>query len=193
MLRPTALFLVAVFCAVAAAGAQKEQSFPHAKKNGRATVEYRHEGLTVVVNYDFSQNDHKGFWLLIDVAMASTKRFVLHRDNFTLVTPEGRTVKLATQEALIADSAGITSLLQNSKPQRRQLDSYFNQRDTREHMNFYSIPGVRTVSNEAIVDNDRVTIGELLFRSPEGRWQEGTHRLAIDNEKGKAALPITLN
>jgi hypothetical protein len=191
MFRPIAILLVAVVGA-GVANAQKEQSFPNTKKYGRATVEYRHEGLNVVANYDYSQRNHKGFWLLIDVGLASKDRFVLHRDNFTLVTPEGRTVKLATQEAVIADSPGITSLVQNAKTQRQQVVSYFSQRSTLEEMRFYSLPGVRTVSDEAIVDNDRATLGVLLFRSPEGSWQAGTYRLAVDNQRAKAALPITL-
>jgi hypothetical protein len=37
-----------------------------------------------------------------------------------------------------------------------------------------------------------VTTGALLFNSPEGRWQEDTYRLAVDNEKAQAALPIAL-
>ena len=188
MLRPIAILLVGVL----GADAQIEQSFPHTKKYGRATVEYRHEGLTLVANYDYSQRNHKGFWLLIDVGAAAKDRFVLHRDNFTLVTPEGRTVKLAMQEAVIADSPGITSLVQNARTQRQQLQSYFSQRNVVEELRFYSLPGIRTVSDEAVVDNDRVAIGALLFRSPEGSWRPGTYRLALDNERAKAALPITL-
>jgi hypothetical protein len=171
---------------------QKEQLFPHTKKNGRAEVEYRHEGLTFVANYNYSQQNHRMPWLLIDVALGSNTRFVLHRDNFSIVTPEGRTVKLATQEAVAADGAGLTSLVQNSKIHRRNLDGYFAQRSARELIRFFSFPFERTTSNEAIVDNDRVTSGALLFKSPEGSWQEGTYRLAIDNEKAKAALPIAL-
>jgi hypothetical protein len=188
MLRTFAILLVAAV----GVSAQIEQSFPHTKKYGRATGEYRHEGLSFVANYDYSQRDHKGFWLLIDVGLASKDRFVVHRDNFTLVTPEGRTVKLATQQAVIADSAGITSLVQNSKTQRQQLLSYFNQRNTVEELRLYSLPGIRTVSDEAVVDNDRATLGVLLFRSPEGSWQAGTYRLALDNARAKAALPIQL-
>jgi hypothetical protein len=176
----------------AGATAQREFSFPHTKKSGRATSEYRHQGFHVVINYDYSQRNHSGAWLLIDIAMASTNRFVLHRDNFSISTPDGRIVKMATQEAVTADGPGLTSLAQNSKIHRQNLDGYFSQRSAREKLLFFSFPFERTLSSEAIVDNDRVTTGALLFRSPEGRWAEGTHRLAIDNEKASAALPISL-
>jgi hypothetical protein len=192
MRQSTFLTVLIALVGTAVLAAQKEQLFPHTKKQGRATSEYRHEGFHVVVNYDYSQRNHKTPWLLIDVAAASTNRFVLHRDNFSIVTPEGRTVKLATQENLTADAPGLTSLAQNSKIHRQNLDGYFSQRSAREQIRFFSFPFERTISNEAIVDNDRVTTGALLFKSPEGSWQEGTYKLAIDNEKGQAALPIAL-
>ena len=191
MRHPAALIILVALVATAALAAQKEQLFPHTKKQGRATSEYRHEGFQVVVNYDYSQRNHSGPWLLIDVAMASKTRFVLHRDNFTIVSPDGRMVKLATQDNLTNDGPGLWSLSQNSKIHRHNLDSYFVARG-HEPIKFYSFPFERAVSDEAIVDNDRVTLGALLFKSPEASWQAGTYRLEIDNEKAKAALPITL-
>jgi hypothetical protein len=190
MFRAVAILVLASLGA-GAGSAQKEQLFPHTKKSGKATVEYRHEGFHVVLNYDYSQKNHAGPWLLVDVALGSNTRFVLHRDNFSIVTPEGQTLKLATQDAVTADGPGLWSLSQNSKIHRQNLDGYFPQRG-RELIKFFSFPFERSISNEAIVDNDRVTTGALLFNSPEGRWPEGTYRLAIDNEKAQAALPIAL-
>jgi len=51
---------------------------------------------------------------------------------------------------------------------------------------------VRSISDEAIVDNDRVAQGPLLFQSQDGNWKEGTYRLVLTNDKAKAELPITL-
>jgi hypothetical protein len=184
--------VVATACVSTMVALQREPLVPHTKKSGRATVEYRYEGFHVAANYDYSQKNHRGPWLLIDVAMSSERRFVIHRDNFSLIAPDGRTIPLATQQALIADSSSVTSLAQNSKTQRQNLDAYFSQRGSREGLAFYSFPGVRSVSNESIVDNDRVTGGPLLFKSPEGRWPAGTYRLTITNERAQAGLPITL-
>ena len=173
-------------------GAQLAQSFPHTSKNGRATVVYRHEGLTFVANYDYSQRNHDQTWLLIDVALGSNIRFVLHRDNFSLVTPRGQTVRLASQAQGEADPNGINTLIQNARIHRQSIDGYFPQRSTREQIAFFSLPFSKSISNESIVDNDRVTAGPLLFRSLDGKWPEGTYRLTLDNEKAKAALPIQL-
>ena len=99
---------------------------------------------------------------------------------------------MASQEALIADSSRVRFVVQNAQIWRRHLAEYFSQRGQQEHLSFYSFPGEGIVHNEAIVDNDRVTLGELFFKIPEGRWQDGTYRLVIDHERMKAALPITL-
>ena len=100
-------------------------------------------------------------------------------------------MKLATQEDLAADGPGLWSLSQNSKIHRQNLEGFFAAR-SRELIKFFSFPFERAISNEAIVDNDRVTTGALLIKSPEGRWPAGTYKLAIDNAKAQAALPITL-
>lgn len=188
MLRTIALVLAATLTVSAQVG----QSFPHTNKYGRATYEYRHEGLTVVVNYDYSQTNHDGRWLLIDVALGSVNRFVLHRNDFTLVTPGGKTIPLATQQQGEADADQINLLIQNAKIHRKNLDSYFTQRARHEPITFFSLPFSRTISDEAIVDNDRVAMGPLLFRTTSEEWQEGTYRLVLNNEKAKAELPIIL-
>lgn len=188
MLR-TIAFLLAT---AVGASAQVGQAFPHTNKHGRATIEYRYQGLAVVANYDYSQRDHDQPWLLVDVALGSANRFVLHRTNFRLVTPDGQTIPLASQQQGAADVAQINLLIQNAKIYRQNLDSYFPQRNRHERISFFSLPFARSISDEAIVDNDRVAIGPLLFRSPTGSWKEGTHRLVLTNENAKAELPISL-
>ena len=188
MLRTLAILLAASV----ATAAQTAQSFPHTNKNGRATIEYRHEGLTFVANYDYSQRNHDRPWLLIDVALGSDTRFVLHRNNFSLVTPSGQTIRLASQPQGEADPNGINTLIQNAKIHRQNLDGYFPQRSTRESIRFFSLPFNRSISDEAVVDNDRVSTGPLLFRSLDGSWPEGVYRLVLDNERAKAELPISL-
>lgn len=188
MARTIALLLAAAV----SAGAQLAPSFPHTNKNGRATVVYQHEGQTFVANYDYSQRNHDAPWLLIDVALGSSTRFVLHRNDFRLVTPAGQAIRLASQQAGESDPNGINKLLQNARIHRRELDGYFPQRNTQETIHFVSLPFARSISDEAVVDNDRVTSGPLLFRSLDGGWPEGTYSLTLDNPRMKAALPIAL-
>ena len=189
MLRTIALLLAATV----STGAQLAQSFPHTSKNGRATPVYRHDGLIFVANYDYSQKNHDTPWLLIDVSLGSNTRFVLHKNDFSLVTPGGHTLRLASQEQGEADPKGINSLIQNARIHRQNLEGFFpQQRADRESIHFVSLPFQRSTSDEAIVDNNRVTSGPLLFRTLDASWPEGSYRLVLDNEKAKAALPISL-
>jgi hypothetical protein len=175
------------------ASQQQEWSFPHTRSIGRATAEYRYQGFQVVINYDYSQRNHNTAWLLVDVATASRKRFVLHKTDIHLTTPDGRELNVAPQEQVIDNSPAITMLLQNAAIFRRQLTSYFNQRGQVEAIRFQTTPpGKGTVSDESTVDNDHVTTGAVLFKAPQGLWPSGTYRFAVDNDVAKAALSIKL-
>lgn len=190
-----ALVVLGVCLATAPGGAQqKEFSFAHTRSIGRATAEYRYQGLQVVVNYDYSQRNHKTAWLLVDVALASSQRFVLRKTDVRLTTPDGRELNVAPQEQVIDDASAITMVLQNAAIFRRQLTTYFNQRGQVEAIRFQSTPpGKGTVSDESTVDNDHVTTGAVLFKSPQGTWPAGTYRFAVDNDVAKAALPVKLD
>lgn len=188
----TAALVVVLWAGVSGSVGQREWSFPNTKKNGRATVEYRHEGFHFVANYDYSQRNHATRWLLIDLAAASKRRFVLHKNNIRLLTPDGRELPVAPHQAFIDDSPGVQLVVQNAQAWRRPIESYFSQRSRLEALRFQVFPGRGTTSDEAIVDDDRVALGGVFFRAPAAPWVAGTYRLAIDHELGKAALPITL-
>ena len=193
MVRLLAGLIIAATCGGALTIAQQTNAFPHTSRNGRATPEYSFGGVHVVANYDYSQRNHAGAWLLLDVAMASRERFVLHIDHVKVVTPQGRAIPVASQPMIINDSGAITQLLQNAKINRQSLITYFSQRDYVEKITFQSFPiGGGIKSDEAVVDNDRVATGGMLFKNPDGKWPEGTYRLEITNEVAKAALPINL-
>jgi hypothetical protein len=193
MVRLLAGLIIAATCGGALTIAQQNTAFPHTSRNGRATPEYSFGGVHVVANYDYSQRNHASAWLLLDIAMASRQRFVLHKSHVKVVTPNGTSVPVASQSAIIDDSGAITQLLQNAKIHRQPLLSYFSQRGAVDQVRFQSFPiGGGTASDEAVVDDDRVTTGGVLFRNPDGKWPEGTYRLEVTNDVAKAALPIVL-
>src|SRR5262245_15869378 len=109
--RSIAAVLIVGTCGIVSALQQKEWSFPNARNNGRATVEYSNKGVHFVINYDYSQRNHKTPWLLIDLAASSTRRYVLHKDHIKLLTPTGRELPVAPQQAIIDDSRGVTLVL----------------------------------------------------------------------------------
>src|SRR3954466_13828837 len=97
MLRPLFLALLVVAAGVVAASAQGK-----VKQYGRATVEYRSEDVAVVANYDYSQKNHAGPWLLVSVAVQGLKKpIVIDRTDLTLQAPGGMTIPLATQQLFL--------------------------------------------------------------------------------------------
>jgi len=180
---------VAVSGILAPASAQNAL-FPHTKQWRPATVEYSHEGLKVVINYNYSQTNHDTSWLIIDLAASSGRPFVLRPEHVTLVTPDGGIVALAKRGVVLADWGNTRSHI--AVAMRDELRGYFTG-ETEEILPFFVIRHLKLMPyDEAIVDNNHMTQGPLYFRSPEGRWPAGTYRFTIDHEHAKAALPVTL-
>ena len=170
----------------------QERSFPRTKQMGRATVEYKDEILQIVASYDYSQRYHSSNWLLIDVAAWTKRRLILERDNITLVTPSGSQTMVAAQRRFLLDSPNISSLRQNAKVWRRELNIYFSPFAPRESLKFFALPGEGIIADTALLDKDRVTAGEVYFEMPLGGWEAGTYALVIDHPYARGALPITL-
>jgi hypothetical protein len=167
--------------------------FPHTKPNGRATIEYKDGKVHAVAIYDYSQRNHNGAWLLVQIGVALRERGTIERDNFSLVMPEGRKVPLATQEQFLQDAAQIVKLRQNASIFERPVLSYFPESADGEYLKWFALPGDGAVRTLAVVPADYgVVIGDLYFKSPTRRWEDGTYRLVFDNEKGHAELPIRL-
>ena len=69
-----------------------DNPFPNTKPNGRATVVYTDDKVQAVAIYDYSQRNHRGAWLLVQTGVALRERGAIKRENFSLMTPDGRTV-----------------------------------------------------------------------------------------------------
>jgi hypothetical protein len=192
MSRSMAVALTACLLWAATGPLAQEQLFPNTKQRGRATVEYKDDKLQVVANYDYSQRRHESSWLLIDVAASSRYPAVINRDDVALITPSGSRLMVAGQARFLEDSQIVTKLVQNATIWRRQLDSYFNQRARNDRFQFVALPGNGLALDSTVLDDDRVTIGEIFFETRRG-WEAGTYRLVIDLKDAHAALPITLD
>jgi hypothetical protein len=189
---PVVLLIAGATLTAAQRGAD-DNSFPHTKPNGRATVEYRDEKVQAVAIYDYSQRNHDGAWLLVQVGVALRERGAVKRESFSVVMPGGRVVPLATQEQFLADAPQITKLRQNARIFQRDVLSYFPKSADGEFIRWFALPGEGTVRDPAIVPSEHgVVIGDLFFKSPTLRWDDGTYRLVFDNDKGHAELPIRL-
>ena len=193
MFRLAPVVLLVAGASLAAAPQVNDNAFPHTKPNGRATVEYKDERVQAVAIYDYSQRNHDGAWLLVQVGVALRERGAVRRDSFSVVMPGGRVVPLATQEQFLADAPQITKLRQNARIHQRDVINYFPKSADGEVLRWFALPGEGTVRNPAIVPSEHgVVIGDLYFKSTTLRWDDGTYRLVFDNDKGHAELPIRL-
>jgi hypothetical protein len=189
---PVVVLLAGVAVTAAQRGAD-DNAFPHTKPNGRATVEYKDEKVQAVAIYDYSQRNHDTDWLLVQIGVALSERGAVKRDSFSVTMPGGRKVPLATQEQFLADSAKITKLRQNARIFQREVLGYFPKSADGEFLRWFALPGEGTVRNPAVIPSEHgVVIGDLYFKSPTLRWDDGTYRLVFDNENGHAELPIRL-
>ena len=189
---PVVVLLASVAVTAAQRGAD-DNAFPHTKPNGRATVEYKDEKVQAVAIYDYSQRNHDTDWLLVQIGVALSERGAVKRDSFSVTMPGGRKVPLATQEQFLADSAKITKLRQNARIFQREVLGYFPKSADGEFLRWFALPGEGTVRNPAVIPSEHgVVIGDLYFKSPTLRWDDGTYRLVFDNENGHAELPIRL-
>jgi hypothetical protein len=160
------------------------------KQYGRSTVEFKSEDALAVVNYDFAQKNHAGPWLLLDFAIQATPRVAITRDQFSLRDAGERMYKLASQKEFLEDQAALNKLKQNAVVLRRSLATYFTS-PVEDSIHFFAWP--RTVVQDSFTTNlDDVAAGDLLFKTPDGKWAPGTYHLIVNHDKVKVDIPLEL-
>ena len=178
--------LAAVLACASAAAAQGR-----IKEYGRAIVQYSSPEVKAVASYGYAQQNHDSAWLLIEFAVLAKERIAVHRNEFSLLTPDERRVPLATQQQFLEDHQVITRLLQNASVWRQPLTPYFTAR-VQPTIAFFRRPG-GLVQDSAVTNLDEVATGDLFFKSPDGTaWKAGTYRLVLNHQQAKAELPIVL-
>lgn len=158
---------------------------------GRATVLVRGPEGNAVASWDYSRTNHNGPWLLIELAIQAKKRVAVDRNQITLLTPKEEIVRLATQPQFLEDQQTLTQLLQNARVTRKPLDLFFTS-PLQPTITFFSFPG-RVVHDSFVTNQDEVATGDLLFKSPTGRWASGTYRLNVNHPDARVQLPIELD
>jgi hypothetical protein len=176
---------------VSLAAAQEDGVFPNTKRRGQAEVEYRDSEIHVAVAYVYSQRNHDSRWLLIQVALSTTRNLTFDRKDIMLVAPGGRAVELSSQEQFAEDVNRIRTLLQNAAVTRHNVLAYFNQRNRAESMRLFAQNSGPVLTN-FVTDEHHVAVGDFYFASPTGSWEEGTHSLVIEKDGARAVLPIEL-
>jgi hypothetical protein len=190
--RGLAGLLVGALAALAVTSAAAQGEFPFTRERGRAAVEFSNDDIHVVSAYYYSQQNHDSRWLLIQTAVSTTRLTTISREDFSLRTPDGREIPLASQTRVGEDVQRIQLLLQNAATVRHNVTSYFNQRDRTTSMRFFTLPFGGVVHDDFVVDAHQVAVSDLFFEAPTGRWEDGTYALIVRHDQGRAELPIEL-
>lgn len=173
------------------AGAQQDFS-PANHDRGRAAVEYRDQDVHVLAAYYYSQRHHESRWIVIDAALSTEERSLLARNAFSLRTPGGREIPLATQRRVGEDTVTVQQLVRNASVEGHDVLSYFSQRERTYGMRLFTFPFGGVVHDDFTVDHNEVAAGPLFFESPTGAWEDGTYALIVRHSNGVAELPIRL-
>jgi hypothetical protein len=192
--RQAAAPLAALALSVAAAAPHAQtREFANVRELGRALAEYNDGVTQVVAAYYYSQLNHDSRWLLVEVGLMSRRPLTLGRDQVALVTPAGAELPLASERQWRQDSARARALLQQARPTRHQVKSYFREVNGREELRFFTSPdqGGTTIDGTQVMP-EQVLLGDLYFESPSGAWERGTYALVIHRNDGTIRLPIDL-
>ena len=169
------------------------RELPYAKVLGSAVSEYNDGAAQAVVAYYYSQREHAGPWMFLEIGFRTRRRTLLRRDRIEIETPSGEVVPLSGQRRWGADPTRAVRLLQQATPTRHQVRSYFGSAANINRLRFFSRPE----DGHTVVDFEEsfwepVLIGDLFFESPTGAWEKGRHVLSIGYEQGTASLPLDL-
>ena len=169
------------------------REFDHVRILGRALSEFKDSRIQVVAAYYYSQLNHDSPWLLIQLGALGEQAIEIEREKIALVTPSGRVVRLATQARWAADSRRNTLLIQQATSFKHPVYSYFSPTNGSTGLRFFSRPpGSGTVLEVVYLRPKELVVGDLLFESQTGLWEEGTYALVIRYDDAEAVLPIKL-
>jgi hypothetical protein len=185
----SAFIAAAVVLAATVLGAQTPA--PKVKRVGNAIRKYKDDRIQAVIAYEYSNRYHDGAWLLVDTAVRTSDRLVFRRGDFSLVTPDEKTVSLANQSRFIDDAPQIKRVQQNARVWARSLDPYFIEQIA-QRVQMFALPGDGVVTDSITTDQYGASFLTLYFASPTDRWPAGTYQLKIDNGKAGAVIPLEL-
>ena len=155
---------------------------------------YNNEGL-VNLGYRIANGSVGEDWMYLQVGLClqdGVKYQTLKREAFSLMTPDGKTIPLATQKEY-GDALGLAALNQRAKVQKDNL-SYFPPGVTRANaFQFFADLGKGNALSFDQVDaaDNRASFGRLFFKIP-GGIQVGQHWLVVKFASSEVHVPFRI-
>jgi len=135
-------------------------------------------------------------WMLLEIAMTTQPghEMTLKRENFSLKTPDGGVVQLATQQEFNANAAALRPLDRRANVQRESLAYLPAQADRPCRIGFFTdlaAPERGMTWDEFSMSSSSFCAGRLYFQVP-GGIQYGRYFVEIDLPEGEIAVPMTI-
>ena len=158
-------------------------------------VAYNKQGF-VTLGYQVAQRSIGEEWVLLEVGVtmrSPSKDFTLKREHFTMKTPDGTVIPLATQRQFA--EAGYVRAAQNRAKVVRDSINYFPVDVSRGcALAFFATPGQggrQLAFDEVELSTTRGCVGRLYFHVP-GGIKTGQHWLIVNFGESEVQVPFRI-
>lgn len=192
--RPILRTLSLVVCFLLSGALAADLGSPNVKRLGKTIVQWKDDTAQVVVSWRHAQQHLDKPWILLDFAFMAmgSKNVTIHREDVTLILPDGRSLNLPSQSRLAKGIPDIRRMVQEANVNRDPLSGYFVGPERQQPLRFFTIPGEDIVLDEVTGSHFYLTQGDLYFESTTGTWYKGIYTLQIKNKDVNVKLPIPL-
>lgn len=161
-------------------------------RKGKTVVQYEDEKAQIDISYRHLDTHRDTEWMLLDFYVRALGKagFSIAREDVTLVVPGGNRLNLPTQKKLGEEFKDIRRFRLQVDISRDPLEGYFKGYIRSQPLKFFTIPGEGIVFDEVSVGMVSLVFGDLYFKSPEGKWADGTYKLEIRNKDLDVSIPF---
>jgi hypothetical protein len=158
-------------------------------------IAYNNQGF-VTMGYQVAQRSQGEEWLMLEVGLtmrSPAKDFTMKRENFTVKTPDGTIVPLATQKDYA--TAGYLPAIRNRAKVVRDSINYFPVEASRGcAMSFFANTGEagrQIAFDEVELSSTRGCVGRLYFKIP-GGIKVGQYWLLVNFGESEVQVPFRI-
>jgi len=158
-------------------------------------VAYNNQGF-VTMGYQVAQRSQGEEWLMLEVGLtmrSPAKDYTIKRDNFSVKTPDGSVIPLATQKEYA--TAGYLPALRNRAKVVRDSINYFPVEASRGcSIGFFANagePGRQIAFDEVELSSTRGCVGRLYFHVP-GGIKVGQYWLLVNFGESEVQVPFRI-
>lgn len=160
-------------------------------------VAYNDVGFATL-GYRIAQESVGQEWMLLEVGLtvrAGTKNIMFKRDDLSIKTPDGSTIRLATQKDF-AQAGYLVALNKRAKIQHDPINYFPSEANRACAIHFFSNPsnpgpGGRLAWDQVALSPDRACVGRFFFHVP-GGIKVGQHWLIVHFGDSEVQVPFRI-